>query len=93
MNNSDTVFSYRHALVLLPFHHEDPPPDAQTWFVNQTLTIPNDDHTFYWCHIEKIPKWDKKHHYIGVFDFSLIIYYHFFDMSLQKDSHDLTSSY
>lgn len=59
----------RFALVLLPFHHKEPTPDIQTWEISQRVPLPNGVDTFYWCHIEKVPKWRKKHHYIG---FSMI---------------------
>ncbi|XP_045598683.1 DBH-like monooxygenase protein 1 isoform X2 [Procambarus clarkii] len=55
----------RYALVLLPFHRQVLPTEAQVWTVKQKVTLPHTQDTFYWCHIEKIPKWETKHHYIG----------------------------
>ncbi|KAK7083414.1 DBH-like monooxygenase protein 1, partial [Halocaridina rubra] len=55
----------RFALVLLPFHRPEASKDLQTWKIRQKMTLPRGQDTFYWCHIEKIPKWEKKHHYVG----------------------------
>lgn len=60
----------RFALVLLPFHRPVRTPgtessSVQTWQVRQEVTLPPGRHTFYWCHMEKVPAWETKHQYIG----------------------------
>lgn len=62
------VFTFldRYALVLVPFYRQGLPQNAQVWTVRQNIALPHTQDTFYWCHIEKIPKWQRKHHYIGV---------------------------
>ncbi|XP_064084732.1 DBH-like monooxygenase protein 1 [Macrobrachium nipponense] len=55
----------RFALVLLPFHHATVKDDIQTWRVRQKKKLPHKRDTFYWCHIEAVPKPKTKHHYIG----------------------------
>lgn len=34
--------------------------------INENLTLPNDDHTHYWCKIFEAPQLEEKHHMIGV---------------------------
>ncbi|XP_047493426.1 LOW QUALITY PROTEIN: DBH-like monooxygenase protein 1 [Penaeus chinensis] len=60
----------RFALALLPFHRPVRTPETesssvQTWQVRQEVTLPPGRHTFYWCHMEKVPAWETKHQYIG----------------------------
>ncbi|XP_063608834.1 DBH-like monooxygenase protein 1 [Penaeus indicus] len=60
----------RFALALLPFHRPVRTPgtessSVQTWQVRQEVTLPPGRHTFYWCHMEKVPAWETKHQYIG----------------------------
>lgn len=33
--------------------------------INENLTLPNDDHTHYWCNIFEAPQLEEKHHMIG----------------------------
>ncbi|KAK3864249.1 hypothetical protein Pcinc_030039 [Petrolisthes cinctipes] len=55
----------KYAFVLVPFYRQDLPQDAEVWTVEQSVTMPHLQETFYWCHVEKVPKWENKHHYIG----------------------------
>lgn len=55
----------RFAMVLSPFHREGQMENSQTWIVRQRIVLPHTQDTFYWCHIEKVPDWKEKHHYIG----------------------------
>lgn len=69
--SAHSLSSRRFALVLLPFHRPVRTPgtessNVQTWQVRQEVTLPPGRHTFYWCHMEKVPAWETKHQYIGV---------------------------
>lgn len=55
----------RYGLVLIPFHRDGLPKDFETITIRQSIVLPHNQDTFYWCHIEKIPEWKEKHHYIG----------------------------
>uniref|UniRef100_A0A0P4WA35 DOMON domain-containing protein n=1 Tax=Scylla olivacea TaxID=85551 RepID=A0A0P4WA35_SCYOL len=55
----------RYGLVLAPFHRDGLLEDFETITVRQRIVLPHTQDTFYWCHIEKIPEWKEKHHYIG----------------------------
>ncbi|KAG0724787.1 DBH-like monooxygenase protein 1 [Chionoecetes opilio] len=55
----------RYAMPLTQFHREGLPEDHHTMMVSQRIAVPHTQDTFYWCHIEKIPDWPEKHHYIG----------------------------
>ncbi|KAK4309049.1 hypothetical protein Pmani_019308 [Petrolisthes manimaculis] len=55
----------KYAFVLVPFYRQDLPQDADVWTISQSIKMPHLQETFYWCHVEKVPKWEKKHHYIG----------------------------
>ena len=36
------------------------------WDLTSQVTLPNDDHTHYWCRIFKAPKLDRKHHMVAL---------------------------
>ena len=41
-------------------------PDLKIWDLKSQVTLPNDDHTHYWCRIFRAPKLDQKNHMVAL---------------------------
>ena len=73
-NDNDYLVYHGPQRGVRSLHLREPPQNdlniknekLQHWDLKSQVTLPNDDHTHYWCRIFKAPKLDRKHHMVAL---------------------------